>query len=77
MSAGLGLSLLDAPVTAQTTSNPSPGVDIIVRKNPGPGWPIIVGQSDRDGRFSGTVDADTREVRLEANTAMGDVSTTR
>ena len=40
--AGLGLSLLVVPVTAQTTNNPIPGVDIIVKKNPG-GVAVVVG----------------------------------
>ncbi len=51
---GLSLLLLAVPVTAQTSANPIFGIDIIVKKKPG-GSTHVVGQTGRDGRFSGSV----------------------
>ncbi|MBX9803705.1 MAG: hypothetical protein K2Y04_13225 [Caulobacteraceae bacterium] len=61
----LGLLLLTAPATAQTTSNPIPGVDIIVKKNPG-GSTLVVGQSGRDGWVSSRVRVERGEYQVSA-----------
>lgn len=63
--AGIGLSLLVAPVAAQTIGTPIPGIDIIVKKNPG-GVAVVVGQSGRDGRFSGSVRVESGSYQIEA-----------
>lgn len=63
--AGLSLSLLALPVTAQSINNPIPGIDIVVKKNPS-GRALVVGQSGRDGHFSGSVRVENGEYQVSA-----------
>lgn len=61
----VGLLLLTAPATAQTSNNPIPGIDVVVQKKPN-GGELVVGQSGRDGWFRGTVRVEAGEYQVTA-----------
>lgn len=60
-----GLVVTACPALAQTTNNPIPGVDIIVQKDHG-GGALTVGQTGRDGWFTGTVRVQSAEYSVRA-----------
>jgi hypothetical protein len=54
IAAVLALATLAVPVTAQTSNNPIPGIDVVVKKKPA-GSALVAATSGRDGRFSARV----------------------
>lgn len=61
----LGLLLLAGPVLAQSSNNPIPGIDVVVKKQP-TGSALVVGQSGRDGWFRGPVRVEAGEYQVSA-----------
>lgn len=64
--AAAALLLLTVPAMAQDrTNNPIPGINVVVQKHPG-GSALVVGQTGRDGSFSGRIRVDRGEYQIRA-----------
>lgn len=63
--AALGLLWLTAPAMAQTSNQPIPGINVVVKKQP-TGNALVVGQSGRDGWFSGRIRVEGGEFEVSA-----------